>query len=447
MREVVTAVARPAAQRDGQLRRRVRAPRWCRARLRLSGSSPEGCADLHRRHRNEDDGARRRDRRRRRAQLPRLAGVQPAGDRGAAGRRSTGPVASSPTSTGRNWSCARCTKTAQAALDMARLMVTQYLGQQPHIMKASGVPQSLLDRVGEVLTWPATHEQVVAASKLVPDEIVQMLTASGTPAEARDRVVALHSQRLHLPDPVPARRRARHDRRLRRLDRLGLAGPPPCTPCRTCRRRASYPRTCCRCHVRRTRRRGRRRHAERAVSAAASDGSALPSGGRSSSRTASAKRDCVGVVRAAAGSSTCRTASTGSTASCTAGARREQRSDPTTRRTRSSLRCRRVRGVGVRGRSSPLRLGVSRRLSRRHPSTLAERWPIGCRRLGESVRPGGRVDGGLNSALHLHPFHPSCYLSFIKSARNACEQSPSTSYSPQKPLEVLGDVVRSEQEA
>ena len=75
----------------------------------------------------------------------------------------------------------------KTALDMARLMVTQYLGQQPHIMKASGVPQSLLDKVGEVLTWPATHEQVVAASKLVPDEIVQMLTASGTPDEARKR--------------------------------------------------------------------------------------------------------------------------------------------------------------------------------------------------------------------------------------------------------------------
>jgi 5,10-methylenetetrahydromethanopterin reductase len=76
----------------------------------------------------------------------------------------------------------------QTALDMAREMVTQYLGQQPHIMKASGVPQSLLDKVGEVLTWPATHEQVTAASKLVPDEIVQMLTASGTPAEAREQV-------------------------------------------------------------------------------------------------------------------------------------------------------------------------------------------------------------------------------------------------------------------
>jgi 5,10-methylenetetrahydromethanopterin reductase len=76
----------------------------------------------------------------------------------------------------------------QTALDSARLMVTQYLGQQPHIMKASGVPQSLLDKVGEVLTWPATHEQVEAASKLVPDEVVQMITASGTPDEARAKV-------------------------------------------------------------------------------------------------------------------------------------------------------------------------------------------------------------------------------------------------------------------
>jgi 5,10-methylenetetrahydromethanopterin reductase len=74
------------------------------------------------------------------------------------------------------------------ALDMARLMVTQYLGQQPHIMKASGVPASLLEDVGRVLTWPATHEQVEAASKLVPDEIVQMLTASGTADEARAKV-------------------------------------------------------------------------------------------------------------------------------------------------------------------------------------------------------------------------------------------------------------------
>lgn len=76
----------------------------------------------------------------------------------------------------------------QAALDSARLLVTQYLGQQPHIMKASGVPQELLDEIGKVLTWPATHDEVVAASKLVPDEIVQMITASGTPDEVRAKV-------------------------------------------------------------------------------------------------------------------------------------------------------------------------------------------------------------------------------------------------------------------
>jgi len=75
-----------------------------------------------------------------------------------------------------------------AALDGARLLVTQYLGQQPHIMKASGVPQELLDEIGKVLTWPATHDEVVAASKLVPDDIVQMITASGTPDEVRAKV-------------------------------------------------------------------------------------------------------------------------------------------------------------------------------------------------------------------------------------------------------------------
>jgi 5,10-methylenetetrahydromethanopterin reductase len=74
------------------------------------------------------------------------------------------------------------------ALDRARLLVTQYLGQQPHIMKASGVPESLLDEIGRVLTWPATHDQVVAASALVPDEIVQMITASGTPEQCRAKV-------------------------------------------------------------------------------------------------------------------------------------------------------------------------------------------------------------------------------------------------------------------
>ena len=79
-------------------------------------------------------------------------------------------------------------ETRAEALDGARLMVTQYLGQQPHIMKASGVPESLLEEIGRVLTWPANHEQVVAASKLVPDDVVQMICAAGTPDEVREKV-------------------------------------------------------------------------------------------------------------------------------------------------------------------------------------------------------------------------------------------------------------------
>lgn len=74
------------------------------------------------------------------------------------------------------------------ALDAARKLVTQYLGQQPHIMKASGVSQELLDEIGQVLTWPATEEQIEDAMRLVPDDVVQMITASGTPEEVKAKV-------------------------------------------------------------------------------------------------------------------------------------------------------------------------------------------------------------------------------------------------------------------
>ncbi len=76
----------------------------------------------------------------------------------------------------------------RTALDAARMLVTQYLGQQPHIMEASGVPRELLDEITQVLTWPATLEEVKVASKLIPDVIVQMITAAGTADECRDKV-------------------------------------------------------------------------------------------------------------------------------------------------------------------------------------------------------------------------------------------------------------------
>jgi 5,10-methylenetetrahydromethanopterin reductase len=74
------------------------------------------------------------------------------------------------------------------ALDRARELLTQYLGQQPHIMKASGVDPALIAEIGKILTWPASTADIERAAKLVPDEAVQMITASGTPAECRAKV-------------------------------------------------------------------------------------------------------------------------------------------------------------------------------------------------------------------------------------------------------------------
>jgi 5,10-methylenetetrahydromethanopterin reductase len=74
------------------------------------------------------------------------------------------------------------------ALDRARELLTQYLGQQPHIMKASGVDPALIAEIGKVMTWPAGPDEIHRAMKLVPDDAVQMISASGTPEECRAKV-------------------------------------------------------------------------------------------------------------------------------------------------------------------------------------------------------------------------------------------------------------------
>jgi 5,10-methylenetetrahydromethanopterin reductase len=74
------------------------------------------------------------------------------------------------------------------ALDGARWMLTQYIAQQPHITKASNTPKETVDKIQSILGWPATKEQIREAMKLVPDELVQRVTASGTPEEVKAKV-------------------------------------------------------------------------------------------------------------------------------------------------------------------------------------------------------------------------------------------------------------------
>ncbi len=76
----------------------------------------------------------------------------------------------------------------RTALDGAKELLTQYLAQQPHIAKASGVKPEVVEQIQQILGWPATKEQVKAAMPLVPDELVQRITASGTPAEVKAKV-------------------------------------------------------------------------------------------------------------------------------------------------------------------------------------------------------------------------------------------------------------------
>jgi 5,10-methylenetetrahydromethanopterin reductase len=96
------------------------------------------------------------------------------------------------------------------ALDRARELVTQYLGQQPHIMRASGVDATLLEEIGTILTWPAGPEEIERAMGLVPDEVVQMITASGTAQDCQVKVAEYMQAGCTCPvlyplgDDVPA---------------------------------------------------------------------------------------------------------------------------------------------------------------------------------------------------------------------------------------------------
>ena len=67
------------------------------------------------------------------------------------------------------------------AIDTTRELLTQYLAQQPHIAKASGVSPDVVAEIQSILGWPATNEQIHQAKHLVPEELIHRITASGTP--------------------------------------------------------------------------------------------------------------------------------------------------------------------------------------------------------------------------------------------------------------------------
>lgn len=94
-------------------------------------------------------------------------------------------------------------KDHQRAVQAAKELLTQYLAQQPHIAKASGTPEETVKKIQSILGWPATIEQIHEAMQFVPDDLIEHITASGTPAEVRKKVDAYRRNGCTCPILYP----------------------------------------------------------------------------------------------------------------------------------------------------------------------------------------------------------------------------------------------------
>ena len=75
-----------------------------------------------------------------------------------------------------------------AAMFEGKKLVAYYLATEPHIMKASNVPEDLIARVQAVMGWPATEADYLAAAQVIPDDVVRSLMAVGTSDECVAKV-------------------------------------------------------------------------------------------------------------------------------------------------------------------------------------------------------------------------------------------------------------------
>lgn len=84
--------------------------------------------------------------------------------------------------------CCLSDQNPDAAMAEGKKLVAYYLATEPHIMKASNVDEELLEKVQAIMSWPATEEDYIQASKVIPDEVVRNLMAVGTSEECRAKV-------------------------------------------------------------------------------------------------------------------------------------------------------------------------------------------------------------------------------------------------------------------
>lgn len=95
----------------------------------------------------------------------------------------------------------------EVALDSARRVVTQFILQQPQLMRANGIPQQLIDEI--LLLRPLQNEEITQASKLIPDDIVRLVTASGNAEDVREKVREYIASGATCPVLYPLNRNVR----------------------------------------------------------------------------------------------------------------------------------------------------------------------------------------------------------------------------------------------
>jgi 5,10-methylenetetrahydromethanopterin reductase len=112
-------------------------------------------------------------------------------------RRAVGLVASGANKAGKSIGdidrpellvCSLSDSEPEEAVRTGKALVAYYLGTEPHIMEASGADPGLIERVKEVVGWPATEADYRKAADLIPDELTRSLMAVGTAAQCREKV-------------------------------------------------------------------------------------------------------------------------------------------------------------------------------------------------------------------------------------------------------------------
>jgi 5,10-methylenetetrahydromethanopterin reductase len=74
------------------------------------------------------------------------------------------------------------------AMHEGQKLVAYYVATEPHIMKASGVSDDMVEKAKSQMGWPATEADYERASSAIPPEVVRDIVAVGTAAECRAKV-------------------------------------------------------------------------------------------------------------------------------------------------------------------------------------------------------------------------------------------------------------------